>query len=423
MVPSGSVQDLSYPFKDVFFMNEEKGFLAGGISWLHMSFNDLIRTEDGCNTFDFLIGRQGGNWMSTFCHFISDSVGFSQNGTLMKTSDGGESWIRADTLYYGKEVADICFINNSTAYAITQDGSSWRDCGNEIYQTTNGAKSWNKVYTIGDEYEQLYSIFFIDENTGWLAGWFGFDFTNHDIDGRPKLQKYSEEQGWREIPIEANLPLTKIYFVDPDHGWILGGYSNSWEHHPLLLKSEDGGENWNEVKGMDYFINDIYFETALHGWSVGGDSIGRGVILETFDGGENWEVAIDSLSGSLHALHMQNGHGWAVGDNGLVLKTEYTPTIEVGLDDPIEEMDEVLFTNYPNPFHFKTVISYQLPETGDVELSIYDLSGRKVITLINETQQIGNYEVEWSANGMNPAIYLCELKTGQGRQVTKIIKL
>ena len=79
--------------------------------------------------------------------------------------------------------------------------------------------------------------------------------------------------------------------------------------------------------------------------------------------------------------------------------------------------------NYPNPFHSSTTISYQLPRTGDVELSIYDLSGRKVITLVNETQQVGKHEVEWNANGMNPAIYICELKTGQGRQVMKIIKL
>ena len=77
--------------------------------------------------------------------------------------------------------------------------------------------------------------------------------------------------------------------------------------------------------------------------------------------------------------------------------------------------------NYPNPFQSRTIISYQLPAISDVELCVYDISGRKVTTLVNETLLSGNHEMEWNTGGVQPGIYFCELKTGHGRQVMKMI--
>jgi len=82
--------------------------------------------------------------------------------------------------------------------------------------------------------------------------------------------------------------------------------------------------------------------------------------------------------------------------------------------------DEYL-VNYPNPFQISTTITYQLLATSEVELSVYDISGRKVTTLVNERQLSERYEVEWNTEGMNPGIYFCELKTAQGSQVMKMV--
>ncbi len=80
--------------------------------------------------------------------------------------------------------------------------------------------------------------------------------------------------------------------------------------------------------------------------------------------------------------------------------------------------------NYPNPFNPKTVISYQLPAAGDVELSIYNIRGQKIITLVSEQQVAGSYKVEWDATGFACGIYIYTLETSRRlNQSKKLILL
>jgi choice-of-anchor B domain-containing protein len=61
--------------------------------------------------------------------------------------------------------------------------------------------------------------------------------------------------------------------------------------------------------------------------------------------------------------------------------------------------------NYPNPFNPTTTIGYQLPFASDVELSIYNLLGQKVATLVSKQQSVGYYQVNWDASGFASGIY------------------
>ena len=62
-----------------------------------------------------------------------------------------------------------------------------------------------------------------------------------------------------------------------------------------------------------------------------------------------------------------------------------------------------LLPNYPNPFNPETVISYQLPVFSEVDVTVYNLLGEKVVTLVAERQSAGSYQVLWNGRSRNGA--------------------
>jgi C1A family cysteine protease len=94
------------------------------------------------------------------------------------------------------------------------------------------------------------------------------------------------------------------------------------------------------------------------------------------------------------------------------------------LSDQVDHFPQIceLYQNYPNPFNPKTVISWQLAFGSQVELSIYNILGEKVTTLVSQQQTAGYYEVKWDANGFASGVYFCVLMTSRGfRQTKKLI--
>jgi C-terminal processing protease CtpA/Prc len=79
--------------------------------------------------------------------------------------------------------------------------------------------------------------------------------------------------------------------------------------------------------------------------------------------------------------------------------------------------------NYPNPFNPTTAIGYQLSALSDVELSIYNILGQKVVTLVDEKQKAGYHQVVWEASAYSSGVYYYVLKAGDFRDVKKMILL
>ena len=71
---------------------------------------------------------------------------------------------------------------------------------------------------------------------------------------------------------------------------------------------------------------------------------------------------------------------------------------------------------YPNPFNPSTTISYELSNSGQMKLEIYNLLGRMVKTVRNENQSAGNYSLTVDFNGFASGIYV--IKLSQGSQIT-----
>jgi hypothetical protein len=80
-----------------------------------------------------------------------------------------------------------------------------------------------------------------------------------------------------------------------------------------------------------------------------------------------------------------------------------------------------LFPNYPNPFNPRTIINYELPITNFVDLSIYNLRGQKVVTLVSGRQKTGYHQIEWDASGFASGVYFLTLEAGNFKATQKML--
>jgi hypothetical protein len=94
----------------------------------------------------------------------------------------------------------------------------------------------------------------------------------------------------------------------------------------------------------------------------------------------------------------------------------------------IEEIDNLpndfsLSQNYPNPFNSSTVLRYTTPTQSPVTITIYDILGRKVQTLVDCTRPAGEHQVIWQANDIPSGVYFYRLTTGNQTQTKKMVMI
>ncbi|KAA3617498.1 MAG: T9SS C-terminal target domain-containing protein [Calditrichaeota bacterium] len=411
---SWSFDNFRFHFNDVFFIDHKVGYACGGIQGFHLNTGKLFKTIDGGKTWALIQDTGELN----FTHWKDEETGFIAGGwnEFLRTEDGGLSWVELnnpDSTGFEFSVKEMIFTENRTGWA-----AGWsvnQTSGAAILKSDDEGKSWNIAYKVSetDGFNSLHNV----GNNIWSVGENGLIATSVSGDSF-RLEK----------PF-TDLPLTKVFFSDVQHGWIAGGYFDydDDKSYLKLFKTVDGGQSWHDVPDYDYKTNDMFFEDSLHGWAAGNDTTFKGysgksesgVLLETQDGGKNWTALAEGLSAPLTAIHFKDGFGWAVGGNGLVLRT----------DDGVNWIDQrtnkiyansfSLSQNYPNPFNPVTTIEYKLPKSSKVNLSIYNLLGQKVATLVNEKQVAGNYKVDWNSLGSSSGVYFYKIETDNGYTKTR----
>jgi hypothetical protein len=120
----------------------------------------------------------------------------------------------------------------------------------------------------------------------------------------------------------------------------------------------------------------------------------------------------------IKARTIYNGVWSALVDQNLVIQNS------VGLNQPIGYYDQVQLINAPNPFTEFTTFQYNLPFDGLVSMTIIDLSGRSIATVLYSTMNAGNHETTFDGSRLKGGIYLCQLDITSGsRHQHKVIRL
>jgi len=90
--------------------------------------------------------------------------------------------------------------------------------------------------------------------------------------------------------------------------------------------------------------------------------------------------------------------------------------------DRIQSPAEFRITSvYPNPFNGQTVISFNLYETGKVEMSIYNVEGRRIADLTQSNLQAGRHSIVWNADTNPAGIYFIRAATQEKTIISKIV--
>jgi len=92
-------------------------------------------------------------------------------------------------------------------------------------------------------------------------------------------------------------------------------------------------------------------------------------------------------------------------------------------DKPIKPNEIYLNQNYPNPFNASTTINYTLRNTNNVGLTVFDINGKVVKTLVNQIQSPGEYSVPFDATNLASGIYIYNFKSGSIEQSRRMILL
>jgi len=137
-----------------------------------------------------------------------------------------------------------------------------------------------------------------------------------------------------------------------------------------------------------------------NGYTQSSDSVGEGLSSSTIKlAGTVGESIISESADSSFVL----GHGFWY---------QISRDIMTGIEDDLQTPETFeLKQNYPNPFNPSTIIVFNLPKTATVRLSIYNLLGQEVGTLVDEKLAAGKYDIKFEASGLAAGLYFYRIQT------------
>lgn len=383
--------------------------------------------------------------------FINQNTGWAcgDGGVVIKTTNAGTNWIIQPNNATNTILTGIHPVNANTVYAV----GYWRT----LLKSTNGGTNWQVVSNLpvaqGISFKEVY---FINENTGWWISQFS-DFVFRTTNGMNTIDSFSV----------GSCGLRDIYFTDENNGIALSVPA------VCVFKTSNGGINWNQILvpniGCFAPFNQISFVNSMTGFTIAQgecnsgtgiavysttnfgnswDTIGRlqalpmtdiyGVffsslstgwaagsntrIYKTTNSGLNWYLQVTPSVTLINKLSfVTDSIGWAIGNNGKILYTNSSGQF-VGINNITQELpnDFILYQNYPNPFNPVTLIKYGISENNEfINLTVYDMNGKKVNELVNKKQNRGIYEIQFNGNKLASGVYFYILKIDNEIKETK----
>jgi photosystem II stability/assembly factor-like uncharacterized protein len=380
---SGSPTSASFRHDDLFFINEDTGWVCNVDGKIYQTVNAGANWKTLVNMpavsfrcIGFINAQKGwagnlgqGRWSPTI-----DTM------PLYETTDGGNTWQPVTSISgtLPKGICGINVVNESVVYAVGRVGGPAY-----LLKTTNGGASWNSI-DMNSLANQLIDCRFFSPDTGFVIGSYAL------ADSLSKYRiLYTTNGGatWQVVAsgLENGFNCWKIFFTNRQTGYV-SIEGNTQSDSVYFLKTINGGISWQKnaySKANSYGGQGIGFINDSVGWCgfLTGDT------KQTSDGGKTWTDE-NTILHSLNRIRVINSNtAYAVGKN--VWKYSYNPT---GINNPdVKSLPGFTVSAFPNPFIENTTIEYQIPESGQVSIRLYDFSGRPISTLHDDYDMAGKH--------------------------------
>ena len=218
-----------------------------------------------------------------------------------------------------------------------------------------------------------------------------------------------------EVGAELELPI--VAGMDMDIGavsLILNFPSNKIEISEVFLTSDPSSSLMYNISGDELRIG---WNSLIPVYLSEGESL-ISIKMTVID-----ESGVEGISLSLEAdpLNELADGDYKVIDNA-VLVADVIHTSALGIAN--YSGDELTLANHPNPFKGTTNFVYSLPVEGKVILEIYDLVGNKVMTVVDEAQNAGEYIINLETNRLKPGVYTANLRlSNEDSKLVRTIKI
>ena len=354
------------------------------------------------------------NWTAAFggdggevCFNIANPnlmLGETQNNGVQRSPNGGASWQGATSGLTGSGAWVGPLISHPTLEGVFYTARQ------QVFRTSTGGISWTAISsgTSGTIREMAISR----SNPGIMFATSG------------SVVYRSTDAGVTFTNVTSGLPnrtITSVY-VHPDSSNV-AVLTYSGFGAGKVYKTTNGAASWVNISGNlpDSPVNDVLIFYPGISTSIYYAAMDVGVFF-TNNYGTTWTELADGLPNTvaMHLDYHQASNKLRIGTHG---RGVWQTDAALGLVNFNNEVPASysLQQNYPNPFNPVTTIKYDVVKDGLVKLSVFDVLGKELKSIINQVQAAGKYTVQFDASQLTSGVYFYKLETGGFTETKKMM--